>query len=76
MLIENQEVASDVRELVKILNEYVSSILSNLDIKCPLHIILHHDPVLNAIKKIWKLRWLLTATTITKRNTVKKENFT
>ena len=42
---------SDERELVKIFNEYFSNIVPNLDIQHPPSIILHHDPVLNAIKK-------------------------
>ena len=50
-LIENKEVVSDERELVKIFNEYFSNIVSNLDIERPRSIMLHHDPVLNAIKK-------------------------
>ena len=40
------------RELVKIFNEYFSNIVSNIDIQAPPSITLHHDPVLNAIKKI------------------------
>ena len=50
-LIENEKVISDERELVKIFNEYFSNIVSNLDIQRPPNITLHHDPVLNAIKK-------------------------
>ena len=38
--------------LVKIFNEYFSSIVSNLDIQCTPSITLHHDSLLNAIKKI------------------------
>ena len=34
--------------------EYITNIVSNLDIQRPPYITLHHDPVLNAIKKIWK----------------------
>ena len=49
-LIENEKVVSDERELVKIFNEYFSNILPNLDIQRLPSIILHHDPVLNAIK--------------------------
>ena len=51
-LIENEKVLSDERELVKIFNEYFLNIVSNLDIQRPPNITLHHDPVLNAIKKI------------------------
>ena len=51
MLIENEKVVSDETELVKIFNEYFSNIVSNLDIQRPPNITLHHDPVLNAIKK-------------------------
>ena len=51
-LIENEKVVSDERELVKIFNEYFSSIVPNLDIQHLPSIILHHDPVLNAIEKI------------------------
>ena len=36
---------------MKIFNEYFSNIVSNLDIQRPPNITLHHDPVLNAIKK-------------------------
>ena len=50
-LIENEKVVSDERGLVKIFNEYFSSIVSNLDIQHPPNISLHHYPVLNAIKK-------------------------
>ena len=50
-LIENEKVVSDERELVKIFNEYFSNIVPNLDIQRPPSIILHHDPVLNAVKK-------------------------
>ena len=53
-LIENEEVISDERELVKIFNEYFSNIVSNVDIQRPPNITLHHDPVLNAIKKFEK----------------------
>ena len=42
--IENEKVVSDERELK-------SNIVPNLDIQRPPSIILHHDPVLNAIKK-------------------------
>ena len=34
------------------LNEYFSSTVPNLGIQRPPSIILHHDPVLNAIKKL------------------------
>ena len=51
-LIENEKVVSDERELVKIFNEYFSNIVPNLDIQRPPIIILHHDPVLNAIKNL------------------------
>ena len=51
-LIINEKVVSDERELVKIFNEYLSNIVSNLDIQRPPSITLHHDPALNAIKKI------------------------
>ena len=50
-LIKNEKVVSDERELVKNFNEYFSNIVSNLDIQRLLNIILHHDPVLNAITK-------------------------
>ena len=50
-LIENEKVVSDEKELVKNFNEYFSNIVPNLDIQRPPSIILHHDPVLNAIKK-------------------------
>ena len=36
---------------MKIFNEYFSNIVPNLDIQRPPSITLHHDPVLNAIKK-------------------------
>ena len=49
-LIENEKVASDERKLVKIF-KYFSNIVSNLDIQHPPNITLHHDLVLNAIKK-------------------------
>ena len=52
MIIENEKVVSDERELVKIFNEYFSNILPNLDIQRPPSIILHHDPVLNAVKDL------------------------
>ena len=39
-------------EFVKIFNEYLSHIVPNLDIQRPPSITLHHEPVLNAIKKI------------------------
>ena len=39
-------------EFVKIFNEYISNIAPNLDIQRPSSITLHHEPVLNAIKKI------------------------
>ena len=42
---------SDERELVKNFNEYFSSIVYNLDIQDPPDTTLHHDPVLNAVKK-------------------------
>ena len=51
-LIKNEKVVSDERELVKIFNEYFSNIARNLDIQRPPSIILHHDQVLNAIKKL------------------------
>ena len=50
-LIENEKVVSNKRELVKIFNEYFSNIVSNSDIQRPPNFTLHHDPVLNAIKK-------------------------
>ena len=50
-IIENEKVVSDEKELVKIFNEYFSNIVPNLDIQRPSSIILHHDPVLNAVKK-------------------------
>ena len=50
-IIENEKVVSDEKELVKIFNEYFPNIVPNLDIQRPPSIILHHDPVLNAIKK-------------------------
>ena len=53
-LIENEKVVSDERELVKIFNEYFSNTVPNLNIQRPPSIILDHDPVLNAIKKIRK----------------------
>ena len=37
---------------MKIFNEYFSNIVSNLDIQRPPDITVHHDPVLNVIKKI------------------------
>ena len=37
---------------MKVFNEYFSNIVPNLDIQRPPSIILHHDPKLNAIKKI------------------------
>ena len=52
MLIENEKVVSDERELVKIFNEYFWNIVPNLDIQHLPSIILHRDPVLNAIEKI------------------------
>ena len=51
LLIENEKVESDEREIVKIFNEYFSKIVPNLDIQSPPSIILHHDPVLNTTKK-------------------------
>ena len=51
-LTENEKVVSDERKLVKIFNEYFSNIVPNLDIQRHPSIILHHDPLLNAIKKI------------------------
>ena len=51
-LIKNEKVVSDERELVKIFNEYFSNTARNLDIQRPPSIILHHDQVLNAIKKL------------------------
>ena len=50
-LIKDEEVVSEERELVKIFNEFFSNIVPNLDIQRPPSIILHHDSVLNAIKK-------------------------
>ena len=50
-LTEYEKVASDERELVKVSNEYFSNIVSNLDIQRSANTTLHHDPVLNAIKK-------------------------
>ena len=50
-LTENEEAVSDERELVKIFNEYFSNIVSNLHIQRSPNITLHHDPVLNTIKK-------------------------
>ena len=52
MLTGYEKVASDERELVKVSNEYFSNIVSNLDIQRSVNIALHHDPVLNAIKKL------------------------
>ena len=49
--IEYEKVVSNKRELVKIFNEYSSNISPNLDIQRPLSITLHHNLVLNAIKK-------------------------
>ena len=51
-LIENKKAVSDKRELLKIFNEDFSNIVPNLDIQRHPSITLHHDPVLNAIKKI------------------------
>ena len=51
MLIENEKVVSDETVLVKLFNEYFSNFVSNLDILHSPNINLHHDPVLNAIKK-------------------------
>ena len=51
LLIENEKVESDEREIVKIFNEYFSKIVPNLDIQSPPSVILHHDPVLNTTKK-------------------------
>ena len=50
-LIEYEQVISNERELEKTFNEYFSNIVPNLDIQRPPGITLHHDPVLNAIKK-------------------------
>ena len=50
-LIGNEKVVSDKRDLMKIFNEYFSFIVSNLDIYHPPSTTLHHDPVLNAMKK-------------------------
>lgn len=50
-LTENGKDVSDKRELVKTSIEYFSNIVSNVDIQCPLNITLHHDSVLNALKK-------------------------
>ena len=52
MLIENEKVVSDERELVKIFNECFSHIVPNLDIQPPPNITLPHDLLLNAIKEI------------------------
>ena len=37
---------------MNISNEYFSNIVSNLDLQRPPNISLHHDPVLNAVKKL------------------------
>ena len=50
-LIENDKIVSDKRELVEIFNEYFSKIVSNLNIQRTPNVTLHHDPVLNTIKK-------------------------
>ena len=65
---ENEKVVSDNRELVKIFNEYFSNIVPNLDIQHPASIILHHDPVLNAIKKFENYPSILV---IKKKNSVR-----
>ena len=39
------------REVVKIFNEYLSNVVLNLDIQRPI-VTLHHDEVLNKIKKL------------------------
>ena len=51
-LIENEKVVSDEKVLVKILNEYFSNIVSNLNNQHSANITLHHDLVLNAIKNL------------------------
>ena len=50
-LTEYEKVVSKERELAKIFNEYFSNIVPNLDIQLSPSITLHHDPMLNAIKK-------------------------
>ena len=50
-LIDYKKVMSDERELLKIFNEYFSNIVLNLDIERPPNITLHHNLVLNAIRK-------------------------
>ena len=58
-LIENEKVVSDERELKKIFEEYFSNIAPNLDIQHPASIILHHDPVSNAMKEFESHRIIL-----------------
>ena len=48
---EYEKVVSKEKELAKIFNEYFSNIVPNLDIQLSPSITLHHDPMLNAIKK-------------------------
>ena len=52
MLILNEKVLSEERQLVNTFNEYFSNIVSNLDIQRSLNIVLYHDPVFNSMKKI------------------------
>ena len=58
-LIENEKVVSDERELEKIFEEYFSNIAPNLDIQHPASIILHHDPLSNAMKEFESHRIIL-----------------
>ena len=58
-LIENEKVVSDERELEKIFEEYFSNIAPNFDIQHPASIILHHDPVSNAMKEFESHRIIL-----------------
>ena len=58
-LIKNEKVVSDERELEKIFEEYFSNIAPNLDIQHPASIILHHDPVSNAMKEFESHRIIL-----------------